>query len=108
MEANQIKNFSQVVLAAPELPAWVRDNVGSVHGFEEKILDQSYLNFLEEQIALSPRGPEWNRVLQKLRAALTNYCGKQLASGIVSQEKKHCFIKIDPESKRILYWELSD
>jgi hypothetical protein len=108
METNRITKFSQTVLAASGLPAWVRENVVSVRGLEEKIFEQSYLNFLDEQIALSPRGPEWTKVLQILRSALTNYCGKNLMSEIVSAGERNCFIKINPESEKILYWELWD
>jgi hypothetical protein len=106
VESNLTKHFSETVLAASDLPAWVGKNVASVRGLDEKILDQSYLDFLDEQIALSPRGPEWTKVLQKRRAALAGHCGKNSISGIISEGEKNCFVKIDSESKKILYWEL--
>jgi hypothetical protein len=105
---NQKKRFCEAVAVASDLPTWVRNNAASVRGLEEKIFDKSYLDFLDEQISLSPRGPEWTKILQKRRAALTNYCGKNLISGIISQGERNCFLKVDPESKRILYWELWD
>jgi hypothetical protein len=108
MGENRIAKFSEAVMATSGLPVWVRDNVGSARGLEEKNLDRSYLDFLDDQILLASRGPEWTQVLQKRRAALANYCGKNLMSGIVSHGKRNCFIKVDPESKKILYWELWD
>jgi hypothetical protein len=108
VEKDRLNEFCQIVNAAPDLPKWVRENVDSVRGFDEKLVEQSYLSFLEQQIALQPRGPEWTKVLQRRLESLKNYCGKKLASGIVSEGEKNCFIKLSPESKKILYWELWD
>jgi hypothetical protein len=102
------KTVSEIILAATDLPAWVQTNAASARGLEERVLDPSYLSFLDEQITLSPRGPEWTKVLQKRRHALGDCCGKNLISGIVSQGERNCFLKIDPQSKKILYWEIWD
>lgn len=108
MEKDRLNEFRQIILAAPDLPKSLKENVVSIRSFEERILDRSYLSFLEEQIALEPRGPEWTRVLQKRLEALKDYCGKNLLSGIISEGDKNYFITISAESKKILYWELWD
>jgi hypothetical protein len=105
MQNDDISKFSQIVMASHDLPPWVRDAIQSVDGVEEHILDQSYLRFLEEQIDLAPRGPEWTNVLEKRREALSNYCGKPLLSGIISSAQKRCYIRTDPESKSVVYWD---
>ncbi len=103
-----MSRFEEIVRSAADLPEWVRENGASAHDIESHELEKSYLAFLDEQIALSPQGPEWTEVLKKRRQALSNCCGKLLTSGIISAGKKHCSIKIDDESGKILYWEAYD
>ena len=71
----------------------------------QKALDESYLAFLDQQIGLCPRGEEWNAVLRKRRQALTGFVGKVLLDGVVRVSGKSVFIKVDPEGKKVLYWE---
>jgi hypothetical protein len=108
VEKDDLNEFHQVVVAAPDLPRWARGNAASVRGFEKRILDHSYLLFLKEQIALEPRGPEWTKVLRKRLEALTGVCGTELMRGIVSEGDKNCFVVIGSEPKEILYWESWD
>jgi len=102
------KIFARAAHQTPDLPTWVHENVGAVKDLKQKVLDRTYLEFLDEQIKLEARGPEWSRVLQKRRAALDGYCGKNLLSGTVSLGNQFCFIKIDLKSGKTLYWELDD
>ncbi len=76
---------------------------GMREAVEQHVLDQKYLNFLEEQIRLSPRGPKWAEVLRKRHDVLA---AKMLLSGIGGRSSDNCYVKLDPESrKRVLYWE---
>jgi hypothetical protein len=101
-----MSKFAEIVMSAADLPEWVRENGASAHDIESHQLDKSYLAFLDEQIALSPQGPEWTEVLKKRREALSAYCGKLLTSGVISAGKEHCYIKIDDQTEKILYWEI--
>jgi len=105
MTADAHAIFRQVVSKASELPAWVRDAVEHAHGIEAKVLDQSYIQFLNDMIAREPRGPEWTQVLAKRRAALAPLCGKTLVGGFVTRGSRQYFIKIEPDSQAVLYWE---
>ena len=40
------------------LPARLREHAGDVTALEEHAFDESYIEFLDTQIRLSPRGPE--------------------------------------------------
>jgi hypothetical protein len=75
---------------------------------ELKMLDQAYLNFLDEQIALEPRGPEWTKILQTRRTALTPYCGRSYLSGHIRIEKKEYVAYIDPEALELIHNETYD
>ena len=43
---------------------------------ESRVVSRSYLDFLNEQIELQPRGPEWNTVLQNRLNALKEWIGE--------------------------------
>ena len=98
-------DFAQAVRASLEIPEWARNEVASVRELESKVLDQSYLDFLDDMIAREPRGPEWAEVLRRRRAALTEYCGKLLVDGIIGGFKQRIFVKVDPVTHKVLYWE---
>jgi hypothetical protein len=106
MPNDDVALFTQIVLAASDLPEWVRDNIGNVRGVEQHVLDQNYLKFLGEQIKFSPRGPKWSEVLQKRHDVLAPHLGKMLMSGTVAAGTDHCYLKLEPESKCVLYWEV--
>jgi hypothetical protein len=98
--------FHQIVLAADELPAWVRENVGNARSIDQHVLNQSYLDFLKEQISLSLRGPKWSEEMQKRHDILAPLRGKKLMSGIIIAGADNCYLKLDPEAKRVLYWDI--
>lgn len=106
MSADAKAEFTRVVLEAIELPAWARDSIQSASGVEAKVLEQSYLDFLDEMIARGPRGSEWTEALMKRRTVLSSYCGKRLVSGFVNRLGEHLFVKIDPAGQKVLYWEV--
>ena len=73
--------------------------------FESKRLDESYLDFLEEQIALEARGPEWKVLLQARRDALGPYVGKELGCVTISGPQPFVWVKFDPQSLRVVWVE---
>ena len=106
MSAELKADFTKVILESAELPRWARNCVGSARGVEAKVLERSYLDFLDDMIAREHRGPEWTEVLKRRRNALSSYCGKLLVSGFVDRFSEQLFVKIDPVTQRILYWEI--
>jgi hypothetical protein len=105
MMIDQKMVFVEAVRSAADIPIAVQEYAGDVDELRQTIMDESYLAFLDEQIRLCPRGEEWNAVLKKRRQMLTGFVGKVLMDGIVRASGKTVFIKIDPEGKRVLYWE---
>ena len=102
------KMFSQTVMNSRDLPSWAQSHVESARDVQMRVFDQSYIEFLDEQITLSPRGPEWTGILQKRRDVLLAFCDKPLINGVISAGRKHCSIKVDPESKTIVHWEINE
>ena len=97
--------FLEVLRTAPEIPPDVKAAGNTVTDLRERVLDQSYLDFLDEQIQLCPRGNNWNVILTKRRTALSLLVGKRLLDGVVTTSHRSVFIKIDPLGRRLLYWE---
>lgn len=91
------------------VPSWIRnlssdvDELSKQQKFrsEEKVVDPSYLQFLDQQIALEPRGPEWTEVLKKRRVSLSPYVGKAVITVSVVENDRMATIRIDPEEGKI-------
>ena len=105
MSLDATADFQKAVLASSELADWVRTNILNPHGVEAKVLEQSYLDFLDDMIARKHRGPEWGEVLMRRLTALTSYCGNFLVSGLIGQGQNQLFVKVDPTNHKVLYWE---
>ncbi len=97
--------FIETIRSNADIPVEVKGCAGDVSELHQKVLDQSYLDFLDEQIRLCPRGEEWNKVLKKRKQALTGFVGKVVMTGLVKAPGKQVNVKIDPEERRVLYWE---
>lgn len=69
------------LLADSSTPAWVQEALTvtpSEAEVERHIIDQSYLEFLAEQIDLEPRGSDWTRVLRARLDAFKPLVGQPL------------------------------
>lgn len=97
--------FAEAIRGEPGLPALFRQRAADVTAMEERRLDESYLEFLDSQIELSPRGPEWTAVLVRRRAALLSYCGVILCSGTVRVGDTMYIAKLHPATGRVVHWE---
>jgi hypothetical protein len=93
--------FVEAIQADLSLPPDLRDQATGVINLEEREFDFSYLQFLDEQISLSPRGPEWTKILKRRRKALSPYCGRVTWSGNVADYT----VRVDPEKQTVIYWE---
>jgi len=51
--------FAETVRAMESLPASLRDHADQVTALEEHRFDESYIAFLDTQIRLISRGPDW-------------------------------------------------
>jgi hypothetical protein len=97
--------FRQAVRDCPELPADVRARVAEARGIEESSFDQSYVEFLDEQIRLSPRGPEWTEILRRRREGLRAFCRVPLFSGHIRVGRFDTWVEVDPKRRVVVFWE---
>ena len=98
--------FVEAVRAGDTLPALLHEHAASVIGLEEHRFDRSYIEFLDMQIRLSPRGPEWSERLKRRRAALLPFCDVTLLRGTVRVGDDNFFtVEIDPAARAVIHWE---
>ncbi len=69
------------------------------------MFDASYLEFLDEQIRMSPRGPEWSALLSRRRAALLPFRGVPLLRGSVRVGDILFTVRVHPETGSVIHWE---
>src|SRR5262245_2500202 len=96
--------FVEVLSGPNGLPEELRSRAHEARGREESSFDESYFAFLDEQIELSPRGPEWTERLKVRRAGLAPLCGVRLVSGHVRAGTSGLTVYIDPRTRQVVYW----
>src|SRR4051794_33371560 len=97
--------FVEAVRAAADLPMVLREHAPEVMSLEEHCFDESYIAFLDTQIHLGTRGPEWTQPLTRRRAALRLFCGVTLLRGTVQVGDAAFTVEIHPESRHVVHWE---
>ena len=98
----------EAVSVCEDLPEAAKENKNAVGLIEITNFDQSYIEFLDGQIALAPRGPEWNERLKIRRANLAPHTDRELASCRLQFGTDDYWIKIDPVAKCVVHWEVYD
>ena len=88
-----------------DLPAPLRQHAADVTALEEHRFDESYIEFLDTQIRLSPRGPEWTERLKRRRATLLPFCDVTLLRGRVQVGDANFTVEIDPATRAVIHWE---
>jgi hypothetical protein len=99
--------FIAAVRAGAGLPAALRNHAEKVVEVDESSFDDTYLQFLDEQIELSPRGPAWTERLKRRRDGLSRLCNVPMLDGCVFVEESNTeyWVKVDPKSDLVVYWE---
>ena len=100
-----VELFIEVVRGCQDLPAEVRSCAADARGVEEACFDETYIQFLDEQIHLSPRGPEWTEILRRRREGLRSFCSVPLVSGHIRVGRFDTWVKIDPNTRAVVFWE---
>jgi len=93
-----------------EVPAWIRtllsyplqSAIGSkefhIH-VDRKVVSESYLAFLDQQIELCARGPEWNQVLIARVNVLRPYVGKEVVHIAFEHGGNRYMIRLSEEGR---------
>ncbi|MDB5318514.1 MAG: hypothetical protein JWN40_145 [Phycisphaerales bacterium] len=97
--------FVEAVRAQADLPALLRERASDVTDLEQHQFEESYLAFLDEQIRLSPRGPQWAERLARRRAALLPFRGLTLLRGLVQVGDSDFTVEIDLTTRAVVHWE---
>ena len=101
---NARDTFVSAVERCLELPQAVR-GAAKQSVVEEHSFDQSYITFLDTQIRLSPRGPEWTERLRRRREGLLPFTGRRLLRSSVHVGSDDYTVEVDPEAAAVVYWE---
>ena len=68
--------------------------------------DKSYIDYLDTQIKLCPRGEDWNKRLKKRRESLVKYVGIELIDAHIILGNDDYWIKVDPDSEKVVHVEV--
>jgi hypothetical protein len=98
--------FVEAVRVMESLPASLREHADKVTALEEHRFDESYIEFLDTQIRLSPRGPEWTERLKRRRAALLPFTGVRLLRGRVLAAEADFTVEIHLETRKVVHCEV--
>jgi hypothetical protein len=101
---NAKDTFIVAVERCTDLPQAVREGARQ-SAVEEHSFDQSYIDFLDTQIRLSPRGPAWTERLKKRREGLVPFIGRQLLRSRVRVGSDDYTVQVDPKAELVVYWE---
>jgi hypothetical protein len=97
--------FIDAVHRCAELPHAVREAAKRLGSVEAHCFDQSYIEFLDTQIRLSPRGPAWTERLKKRREGLFPFRDRTLLSSSLHVGRDDYTVEVDPTAASVVYWE---
>ena len=100
------ETVSLAIKEAISLPAKIAKFPVGEMSLESSLFDSSYLEFLDTQIRLAPRGPEWTARLRRRRAELAPFCNRPLIRGAPRSDNSWFTIYVDPEANCIIHWEI--
>jgi len=100
--------FESLTRQSHELPQELRSSDAVIEHVDISQYDESYIEFLDTQIRLCPRGTDWNERLKVRRIAMAPYCNRKYISGRVSVGTCEYSVYIDCESQSIFHWETYD
>lgn len=117
------KEVREVCLQLHDLPTWVRavwalsyeefcrllsydrpENLSIA--IECDYITQSYLDFLELQIELEPRGPDWTQILRNRLVSSRPYVGQKSLSVSINRPSDSFYLMTIHAPCRALYWEI--
>jgi hypothetical protein len=103
---NAPDNQLMTIIQHAELPKAVRKVLETAGEIESESISQSWLLWLDTQIELAARGPEWINLYKARRRNLTDFAKTTLtrASALVGSTSATAYI--DPTTHEVIHWEL--
>lgn len=74
----------------------------TVKDVDEHVFDESYIQFLDQQIELNARGDAWSERLRRRRDVLATWTDRSLVRVVCTGNGREWWFDVDPESKRVL------
>ena len=93
------------ILEDPSVLQQAKDHIELLTAVELKTFDQSYIDFLSEQIELCPRGLEWNEIIKKRKIDLEAHVDHELIDCRIETGFQTYTFKIDPTHRKVIHWE---
>lgn len=87
------------------IPDHIRAAADGISEIEVHRFDESYLEFLDQQIALNARGDEWTDRLHRRRKNLSSYANHRLCRCRLKQHNSLFTFEIEMESMKVIHWE---
>jgi hypothetical protein len=98
--------FVRAVLGADKLPSEVRHAASSLDFVSRSTFDQSYLDFLQEQID-GPNDTERTAQMKERLTALTSYRDTLTLVGFVPTLNGLWSIRVDPAKGKVIHGEIA-
>lgn len=98
----------------PRVPSWVReilidgpDQISEPDGIniETQVVDRSYLEFLEEQIRIGARGPDWSTVLRARVNAMSPLIDQPIMRVSVARGSNYFVAYLRPSDLEVIHHE---
>jgi hypothetical protein len=105
--SDDLTTFVRTVLQADALPVEVRNAATSLDFVSRSTFDQSYLDFLQEQIDDAASGPEWTARVKARLAALLPYRDRLTFMGFIATEGGLWSVRVDPAKQVVIHGELA-
>lgn len=102
---NPFDTFIHAVSNCTALPELLRNAAASVVEIETSAFNETYLEFLDQQIEFNTRGEEWSQRLRSRRSGLAEWCDMPLIGGRITLNNDEYTIKVDPKTQSVVYWE---
>ena len=94
------------IIQHAELPQAVRKVLKKADQVESHSVSQSWLSWLDTQIELAARGPEWTSLYKARRSNLTEFVKTTFIEASPSVGSTHAFAFVDPTTNKVIHWEL--
>lgn len=111
-----VRTLLELARGDRRLPSWAVEQLDSAlesgdptgHGItvERERPDRSYLEFLDQQIELEPRGPAWAAVLRARRAAIAPFVDDELLRLAIRSGEDEVVVRARESPARIVHVEV--